>query len=112
MQENEAGQQDSEEREFLGLGMESSLAKIGSSLMKVPIVQELVKEKLASVPSRYVRHDHDHNHDHDHDHLISSRDHEIPIIDLHKLFDSEFMDSELLKLHTACKEWGFFQVYI
>lgn len=74
--------------------------------MKVPIVQELVKEKLASVPSRYVR------HDHDHDHLISSRDHEIPIIDLHKLFDSEFMDSELLKLHTACKEWGFFQVYI
>ncbi|KAL8460794.1 hypothetical protein ACS0TY_032340 [Phlomoides rotata] len=84
--------------------MESKLASLGSSL-KVPIVQELVKEKIASVPSRYIRP----NHHHHHHHLPSSST-QIPVIDMHSLFDPNLTDLELDKLHTSCKEWGFFQL--
>ncbi|KAK6124120.1 hypothetical protein DH2020_042146 [Rehmannia glutinosa] len=85
--------------------MESNLTKLGSSL-KVPIVQELAKDKLETVPSRYIRLDHD-NH-----HLRSNLSSlpEIPIIDMQNLFDPDSMDSELDKLHKACQEWGFFHV--
>ncbi|PIN10456.1 Iron/ascorbate family oxidoreductase [Handroanthus impetiginosus] len=86
--------------------MESKSTKFGSSL-KVPIVQELAKEKLSSVPARYVRHDHDH-------HLglsdVSSLP-EIPVINMEKLLhDSDLIESELQLLHSACQEWGFFQL--
>ncbi|KAI3456078.1 hypothetical protein Pfo_012741 [Paulownia fortunei] len=84
--------------------MESNLTKLGSSL-KVPIVQELAKEKLATVPSRYVRLDHDHPIPSN----LSSLP-EIPVIDMQKLLDTDLMDSELDKLHNACQEWGFFQL--
>ncbi|MED6118176.1 Protein srg1 [Stylosanthes scabra] len=72
----------------------------------VPSVQELVKEKICSVPQRYV------HHDVDEDLVISEADGvvEIPVIDMHRLLSIEFGDSELSKLHSACKEWGFFQV--
>ncbi|PQP96222.1 protein SRG1-like [Prunus yedoensis var. nudiflora] len=42
----------------------------------------------------------------DHDHA------EIPFIDMQKLLSQESTDSEseLAKLHFACKEWGFFQL--
>ncbi|KAK6124136.1 hypothetical protein DH2020_042109 [Rehmannia glutinosa] len=84
--------------------MESNLTKLGSSL-KVPIVQELAKEKLKTVPSRYIRVDHDHHHRSN----ISSLP-EIHVIDMQNLFDPDSMDSELGKLHNACQEWGFFQL--
>ncbi|EYU28157.1 hypothetical protein MIMGU_mgv1a016759mg [Erythranthe guttata] len=83
--------------------MESNIANIGSSI-KVPVVQELAKEKLSTVPSRYLRPDH---------HLIpvNSKRRQIPVIDMQKLIsDPNFMDSELHKLHTSCQEWGFFQL--
>ncbi|MED6118174.1 Protein srg1 [Stylosanthes scabra] len=72
----------------------------------VPSVQELVKEKVCSVPQRYV-HDDD-----DQDLVISEADGvvEIPVIDMHRLLSIEFGDSELSKLHSACKEWGIFQL--
>lgn len=82
--------------------MESRLAKLGGSL-KVPNVQELAKENLASVPSRYVRRVNP-------SHQYCSSLPQIPVIDMHNFFDPDFMDSELLKLHNACKEWGFFQL--
>ncbi|KAL8468364.1 hypothetical protein ACS0TY_031548 [Phlomoides rotata] len=81
------------------------MTKLGKYL-KVPIVQELAKEKLSSVPSRYVRRP-------DHHHPIPSDPSflpQIPVIDMHKLFLPNFIDSELDKLHNACKEWGFFQL--
>ncbi|GFP91250.1 protein srg1 [Phtheirospermum japonicum] len=84
--------------------MESNLRKLGGSL-RVPIVQELAKKTLATVPPRYVRLDHDHDHP-----LPSNLSSSIPVIDFHKLFDSDSMDFELRKLHNACREWGFFQV--
>ncbi|KAJ0101801.1 hypothetical protein Patl1_04962 [Pistacia atlantica] len=44
--------------------------------------------------------------------LISDADliSEIPVINMQKLISEESMDSELNKLHFACKEWGFFQL--
>ncbi|KAL3643582.1 Oxoglutarate-dependent flavonoid 7-O-demethylase 1 [Castilleja foliolosa] len=86
--------------------MESNSRKLGGSL-KVPIVQELAKETLATVPPRYVRLDRD-----DQDHPLPSNYSlpQIPVVDFQKLFDPDFTDIELHKLHYACQEWGFFQV--
>ncbi|KAI3740317.1 hypothetical protein L2E82_30745 [Cichorium intybus] len=82
----------------------------GRSLI-VPSVQELAKKPISKIPPRYVRHD---NQKHP---LISSDDPSIPfvpVIDLHSLFatasESSTYSFELNKLHTAAKEWGFFQV--
>ncbi|CAA0832378.1 Protein SRG1 [Striga hermonthica] len=81
-----------------------SLTKLGGSL-KVPLVQELAKRNLSTVPSRYVRVEGD-----EHISFNLSYSLEIPTIDFRKLYDSNFMDFELHKLHNACQEWGFFQV--
>ncbi|CAI0379273.1 unnamed protein product [Linum tenue] len=77
---------------------------IGSSLL-VPSVQELVKQQgLATVPPRYARLD-----DQDVASLHQQQP-QLPVIDLQSLLDPESMDSELAKLHSACKDWGFFQL--
>ncbi|KAJ7978985.1 2-oxoglutarate (2OG) and Fe(II)-dependent oxygenase superfamily protein [Quillaja saponaria] len=55
--------------------MQPKLTHLGSSHL-VPSVQELAKEPLSTVPSRYVH----------------------------------YKDFELEKLHSACKNWGFFQI--
>ncbi|KAL2931099.1 Protein SRG1 [Bienertia sinuspersici] len=78
------------------------VVNFGKSII-VPSVQELVKESITNIPSRYVR-----------DHLDRPIDHSssssIPVIDLEKLLHDESVESELANLHFACKEWGFFQV--
>nr|XP_043607066.1 protein SRG1-like [Erigeron canadensis] len=73
--------------------------------LKVPNVQELSKECLSSVPSRYIR-------PHQDPPFISSvsSNPQLPIIDMERLMSSDFMHSELQKLHLACKDWGFFQL--
>ncbi|CAI9783801.1 unnamed protein product [Fraxinus pennsylvanica] len=82
--------------------MEPKLKKLGSSF-QVPIVQELAKEKSTAIPPRYQRPNQDH--------LISSLpENKIPVIDIQKLMEKDSMDTELQKLHTACQEWGFFQL--
>ncbi|CAI9783797.1 unnamed protein product [Fraxinus pennsylvanica] len=82
--------------------MEPKFKKLGSSL-QVPIVQELAKEKSTAIPPRYQRPNQDH--------LISSLpENQIPVIDIQKLMEKDSMDTELQKLHTACQEWGFFQL--
>ncbi|KAL1299807.1 hypothetical protein HN51_044349 [Arachis hypogaea] len=77
----------------------------GTSIL-VPSVQELAKQKLSSVPPRYIQ------PQQDHDLVISEVDHalEIPVIDLQRLLSTEYGDSELAKLHHASKHWGFFQL--
>lgn len=74
--------------------------------MKVPSVQELVKQKPASVPARYIRPNQDPpfiSH--------SSPLQELPVIDLQRLLSgNDLMNSELRKLDSACREWGFFQL--
>ncbi|CAL1354061.1 unnamed protein product [Linum trigynum] len=76
---------------------------IGSSLL-VPSVQELVKQQdLATVPPRYVLDDQDVA-------SLHQQQPQLPVIDLQSLLDPESMDSELAKLQSACKDWGFFQL--
>lgn len=72
----------------------------------MPSVQELAKEPLTTVPPRYVRTDQDPP-------FISNAASlpQVPVIDFQKLQTGDLMDSELDKLHQACKEWGFFQVF-
>ncbi|CAI9262980.1 unnamed protein product [Lactuca saligna] len=82
----------------------------GRSLI-VPSVQELAKQSITKIPPRYVRQDNQKP-------LFKSSDDtstlSVPVIDLHTLFStdpgSSTYSSELNKLHTAAKEWGFFQV--
>ncbi|KAL5774114.1 hypothetical protein ACOSP7_011671 [Xanthoceras sorbifolium] len=84
--------------------MEPNLASLGSSL-PVPSVQELAKQSLSGVPTRYVRPDQDPI-------FISNTTSspQLPFIDLSRLLSGDSMDSELEKFHNACKEWGFFQL--
>jgi hypothetical protein len=73
----------------------------------VPSVQELAKnDKISIVPPRYIQPQHE-------DYVLSQVDTnlQIPVIDMHNLLSVEFGSSELIKLHLACKDWGFFQVY-
>ncbi|XP_052183299.1 protein SRG1-like [Diospyros lotus] len=91
--------------------MAASELSLGGSL-EVPCVQELAKQSLKAVPSRYVRSDQDFVD------VSSSADptslRELPVIDMQRLLSAgsslDSMDSELEKLHNACKEWGFFQL--
>ncbi|KAL5564152.1 hypothetical protein UlMin_027316 [Ulmus minor] len=82
----------------------------GSSLI-VPSVQELAKEGVLNIPSRYIRSD-------EQDQKIVNfvgvgGNSGIPVIDMETL-DSphqyQSSDFELAKLHSASKDWGFFQV--
>ncbi|KAK9268688.1 hypothetical protein L1049_000448 [Liquidambar formosana] len=84
--------------------MEAKAASVGSSLL-VPSVQELAKKPGLSVPPRYVR-------PHEDQPIVSDPVliHQVPVINMQSLLSEESMDSELAKLHSACKEWGFFQL--
>lgn len=76
---------------------------LGGSL-PVPSVQELAKKKqLKAVPSRYVRTDQDP--------IISDSKIpvQIPIVDLERLVSGDLEMSKIFD--SACREWGFFQVY-
>lgn len=84
---------------------ESSSRKIGSTL-KVPSVRELAKQELAAIPSRYIRDDLEKT-------SCSILMPQVPVIDMEKLLIIGDHDTaELERLHFACKEWGFFQVYL
>lgn len=72
----------------------------GRSLI-VPSVQELAKEHLNKIPPRYVHHPS----------VVSDADlfpPSVPVIHLQSLTDGD--EPELDRLHTACQQWGFFQV--
>ncbi len=88
--------------------MEQKLTNLGSSL-PVPCVQELAKETFTTVPPRYVRVDQDPP-------IVSNTSSlpQVPIIDMQKLLSKDLIvvETELEKLHHACKHWGFFQVHI
>ncbi|GMH30241.1 hypothetical protein Nepgr_032084 [Nepenthes gracilis] len=79
--------------------------KLGRSL-EVPSVQELAKQPLNEVPTRYLRIDLA-------DHLTAAAGNggpfpRLPIIDMARLASDPMDPEELQKLHQACKEWGFF----
>ncbi|KAF3630931.1 putative 2-oxoglutarate/Fe(II)-dependent dioxygenase [Capsicum annuum] len=80
---------------------EASSRKLGSTL-KVPNIRELAKQQLATIPTRYILDDLEKTSS-----SISLP--QVPAIDMEKLL-AIGDDSELERLHSACKEWGFFQV--
>uniref|UniRef100_A0A7N0T440 Fe2OG dioxygenase domain-containing protein n=1 Tax=Kalanchoe fedtschenkoi TaxID=63787 RepID=A0A7N0T440_KALFE len=75
--------------------------RLGGTL-KVPIVQELAKKALSELPPRYAHPGQEP--------AANASAEEVPVIDFQKLLSDESTDSELLKLHTACTDWGFFQL--
>ncbi|KAF8408982.1 hypothetical protein HHK36_005053 [Tetracentron sinense] len=80
------------------------LVNFGSSLQG-PSVQELAKGPLVAVPQRYVQLDQEPPILPE---FISMP--KIPVIDMQSLLTKESMDLELERLHSVCKEWGFFQL--
>ncbi|KAG0474475.1 hypothetical protein HPP92_014161 [Vanilla planifolia] len=90
--------------------MEEGIGRYGSSL-KVDNVQALAGRVGSDIPERYIRQERQNEYAHSN----SSSDgcagvRSIPIIDYNKLTDPNFSDEEAAKLHSACQEWGFFQV--
>ncbi|KAI7752077.1 hypothetical protein M8C21_008378 [Ambrosia artemisiifolia] len=86
--------------------MEPKGTSFGGSLL-VPSVQELAKEPLLEIPSRYIRTDQDP--------IVKSSvtslpTTELPIIDMQLLMSDDSAAHELERLHIACKEWGFFKL--
>ncbi|KAM6540541.1 hypothetical protein CsatB_004988 [Cannabis sativa] len=84
------------------------------SKVLVPCLQELAEDpNLVTVPQRYIRYD-DETQIQTNSSVISSD--EIPVINFQNLLlmsesdNSELYESELNKLHLACKDWGFFQL--
>ncbi|KDP20395.1 hypothetical protein JCGZ_05278 [Jatropha curcas] len=74
--------------------------------LPVPSVQELVLQQIQTVPPRYIRDDL---------FIYPSDDHHsprprVPLIDMTKLVNPDSQSSELQKLHSACKDWGLFQL--
>ncbi|KAI3936406.1 hypothetical protein MKW98_000680 [Papaver atlanticum] len=82
--------------------------KLGGSLF-VPNVQELAKQSLVEVPARYMRTDQVPLTNVSGAYMT---DQTIPVIDFQNLLSLEPItrDVELERLHSACKEWGFFQM--
>ncbi|XP_019162030.1 PREDICTED: protein SRG1-like isoform X1 [Ipomoea nil] len=74
-----------------------------SSSLPVPNVQQLAKENPTLVPTRYIRDDIESP-------AASYSTSGVPVIDLQKLLREDSGDSELHKLHFACRDWGFFQL--
>ena len=85
------------------------LTSLGGTL-PVPCVQELAKKMITTVPPRYLRPEL-------HPPLLninstsSFSSIHVPVIDFNSLVSGDSMDLELEKLHCACKDWGFFQVW-
>ena len=77
--------------------------KYGSSKL-VPSVQELSKQHMATPPERYIKF-------HQEPPVISTLPLDVvPVINMQKLLYEDSMEHELQRLHSACKEWGFFQL--
>ncbi|KAG6696065.1 hypothetical protein I3842_09G128500 [Carya illinoinensis] len=91
------------------MDLQEQLQNLGRSLA-VPWVQDLAKEKMTTIPPRYVR-------SHQDLPLISNTSSllpQFPVIDLQIILsnndDFSTSHSELDKLHLASQEWGFFQL--
>lgn len=77
---------------------------LGGSL-PVDNVQSLASKNLKDIPLRYIR------PDVEADQVLPDDSLQIPVIDMSKLVISQLgYEDELAKLHSACKDWGFFQL--
>ncbi|PHT36645.1 Protein SRG1 [Capsicum baccatum] len=85
---------------------EAKLRKLGRGPLKAPNVQELAKQQLATIPPQYIQDNVEKTSYYNSSMLLP----QIPVIDMEQLLHGHDHDSELDRLHFACKEWGFFQV--
>ncbi|KAA8519577.1 hypothetical protein F0562_013799 [Nyssa sinensis] len=78
--------------------------QLGSSARSMS-VQELAKEPMLAIPQRYVQVDQEPS-------ILSfgTSMPAIPVIDMNHFIMGEAKDYQLEKLHSACKEWGIFQL--
>ncbi|KAF8379118.1 hypothetical protein HHK36_028547 [Tetracentron sinense] len=79
------------------------LDNLGGSL-PVENVQELASRMFKDIPARYIR------PEVESDVVSVDESLKIPVIDLNKLLHHQFCHGELAKLHSACQDWGFFQL--
>jgi isopenicillin N synthase-like dioxygenase len=78
--------------------------EFGGSL-PVENVQDLAARVNKNVPDQYLRGDTEMGE------VLSSESLQIPVVDMSKLNGNQSdHDTELEKLHLACKDWGFFQL--
>ncbi|KAF8408981.1 hypothetical protein HHK36_005052 [Tetracentron sinense] len=83
--------------------MEMERVNFGRSIL-VPSVKELGKEGMVKIPARYT------HPDQETPAVWAGAHQSVPVIDMQSLLFGDSRDSELERLHSACKEWGFFQV--
>ncbi|CAI9095462.1 OLC1v1031416C1 [Oldenlandia corymbosa var. corymbosa] len=77
---------------------------IGVSL-PVENVQQLASKNLKDIPYRYIR------PEYQTDEVSVDESSQLPVIDMNKLASGSMeYQTEMSKLHQACKEWGFFQL--
>ncbi|CAO2823455.1 unnamed protein product [Amaranthus hypochondriacus] len=89
--------------------IEEKMTTLGKSIL-VPSVQEIAKECLEKVPDRYIQVISANQEDYglnDCDINVND-DIQVPIIDMEALIAGDGL--ELDKLHSACQDWGFFQI--
>ncbi|CAI9095445.1 OLC1v1031399C1 [Oldenlandia corymbosa var. corymbosa] len=80
------------------------IKNIGVSLL-VENVQQLASKALKEIPHRYIR------PEIRTDEVSVNESSQIPVIDMSKLGTGNVgYQTEMSKLHQACKEWGFFQL--
>ena len=80
----------------------------GGSLPPVENVQALASKNLKEIPPRYLR------PEAELDPVAAEDSDHIPVIDVAKLHDDQhpfIKQGEMERLHSACTEWGFFQVH-
>ncbi|XP_047943411.1 codeine O-demethylase-like [Salvia hispanica] len=71
-------------------------------------IQEMVKKPIHEIPTRFIV-DQEAAVPHSSEE-ISSSDVGIPVLDMKSLLREETKKSQLQKLHSACSEWGIFQL--
>ena len=90
--------------------MASSVAENSQSSQSVPYVQELVKKSpLTSVPECYIRSENKETPFTETQTFCPPPI--LPTIDMQQLVSGQATELELENLHSACRDWGFFQVF-
>lgn len=88
--------------------MASTESLYGGFIPPIQSVQELAKAPMAAIPQSFILD----SQDLPVQHPKSSATTTIPTIDMKHLIMGETTDFELEKLHSTCKEWGLFQVFL
>ncbi|WCJ20678.1 2-oxoglutarate (2OG) and Fe(II)-dependent oxygenase superfamily protein [Euphorbia peplus] len=84
------------------MASEGTITKNLGSSLPVENVQNLASKNLIELPSRYIR------PELEFDPISKDDSLQIPVVDMTKLGHQD--ENEMALLHTACQDWGFFQL--